>query len=91
MVIEFVTSRWYKSHILAQATLLWGTVTQLSDVAHGPLVWCKKKNIKIRFKACGRKGVVEKVLYYIFGFVFNPNKYEMFLIFVFSINPFPFW
>ena len=40
MVIEFVTSRWFKSHELAhwQASLLWGTVAQVSDVAHGPLV-----------------------------------------------------
>ena len=38
MVIEFVTSRCYKSHELTQASLLWGTVAQVSDVAHGPLV-----------------------------------------------------
>ena len=38
MVIEFVKSRCYKSHELAQASLLWGTFVQVSDVAHGPLV-----------------------------------------------------
>ena len=38
MVIEFVTTRYYKSHELAQASLLWGTVAQVSDVAHGPIV-----------------------------------------------------
>ena len=38
MVIEFVTSRCYKSHELAQGSLLWGTVAQVSNVAHGPLV-----------------------------------------------------
>ena len=38
MVIEFVTNRIYKSHELAQASLLLGTVPQVSDVAHGPLV-----------------------------------------------------
>ena len=35
---EFVTSWCYKSHELAKASLLWGTVDQVSDVAHGPLV-----------------------------------------------------
>ena len=38
MDIEFVTSQCYKSHELALAYLLWGTVAQVSDVAHGPLV-----------------------------------------------------
>mgnify|MGYP003691583641 CR=1 FL=1 len=38
MVIEYVTSLYYKSHELAQASLLWGIVAQVSDVAHGPLV-----------------------------------------------------
>ena len=38
MVIEFVTSQRYKSHELAQASLLWGTVAQLNNVANGPLV-----------------------------------------------------
>ena len=38
MVIRFVTSRYYKAHELAQASLYWGTVAQVSDVAHGPLV-----------------------------------------------------
>ena len=38
MVIEFVTSLCYKSCELAQASLLWGTVAQVSDVAHGPFV-----------------------------------------------------
>ena len=38
MVIEFVTSRCCKSHELAQASLLCGTVAQVSDVAYGPLV-----------------------------------------------------
>ena len=35
--MDFVTSRCYKSHELAQASLLWGTVVQVSDVAHGSL------------------------------------------------------
>ena len=39
MVIEFVTSQCYKSHELAQASLLLGSVAPVSDVAHGPLVW----------------------------------------------------
>ena len=38
MVIEFITSQCYKSHELAQVSLLWGTVAQMSNVAHGPLV-----------------------------------------------------
>ena len=38
MVIGFVTSPCYKSHDLAQASLLLDTVAQVSDVAHGPLV-----------------------------------------------------
>ena len=37
MVIDFVTRWCYKSHELAQASL-WGTVAQVSDVAHEPLV-----------------------------------------------------
>ena len=37
MAIEFITSRCYKSHELAQVSLLWGNVAQVSDVAHGPL------------------------------------------------------
>ena len=39
MVSEFVTSRCYKSHELAQASLLCGTVAQVIDVTHGPLVF----------------------------------------------------
>ena len=38
MVTEFVKSRCYKSHELAQASLLRGTVAQVSDVAYGTLV-----------------------------------------------------
>ena len=38
MVIEFVTSHCNKSHELAQASLVWGTVAQVSDVAHGPFI-----------------------------------------------------
>ena len=38
MVIEFVISRCNKTYELAQASVLWGTVAQMSDVAHEPLV-----------------------------------------------------
>ena len=41
MVIEFVTGRCYKSHELAQASLLRGTVAQVSDVDHGPFVYLR--------------------------------------------------
>ena len=41
MVIEFVTSRCYKSYELAQASLLWGSVAQVSNVAYGPLAFFK--------------------------------------------------
>ena len=41
MVIEFVTGRCYKSHELAQASLLRGTVAQVSDVALGPFVYLR--------------------------------------------------
>ena len=36
--ISICHNRFYKFHELAQASLLWGTVTHVSDVAHGPLV-----------------------------------------------------
>ena len=38
MVIEFVTSRYFLSHELAQASFFCGIVAQVSDVVHGPLV-----------------------------------------------------
>ena len=46
MVIEFVTSQCNKSHGLAQASFLWGTVAQASDVAQKSLVKVvKAKNL----------------------------------------------
>ena len=39
VIFEFVTSWYYKSLELAQASLSWRTVAQVSDVAHGPLVY----------------------------------------------------
>ena len=38
MVIEFVKSWYYTSHDLAQASILWGTVAHVSDLAHGHFV-----------------------------------------------------
>ena len=44
MVIEIVTSGCYKSYDLAQASLKWDTVAQVSDVAHGSS--CFKKSLR---------------------------------------------
>ena len=44
MVTVFVTYRCYKSREFAQASLLRGTVAQVRDKAHGPLVIYKKNS-----------------------------------------------
>ena len=48
MIIEFVTSRCYKSHELAQASLLCGIIAQVSDVVNGPLVLLHQTTAWIR-------------------------------------------
>ena len=54
-LLNFVTSGCYKSHELDQVSLFWGTVAQVSDVAHEPFVlntflfflkWYKEINLK---------------------------------------------
>ena len=61
MVIEFVTSRCYKSHELAQASLLWGTVAEVSDVAHGPLVWICRRSAECKYLCVGWQGCQKEV------------------------------
>ena len=38
LFFKFDTSWCYKSHELAQASLSWGTIAQVRDMAHGPFV-----------------------------------------------------